>query len=208
MIAIVDYGASNLRSVLRACVAAGADAAATADPDAVRRAERVVVPGVGHFAPARERLAATGLDAAVRDVARAGRPVLGICLGLQLLLEASEEAPGLDGLGLLPGRVRHFTTTLPVPHVGWARVDLTAKGRAHPVLASAAANAQHGTFYYHVHSYHPDAVAPDATLGTSEYGAPFATIVGRDAILGVQFHPEKSQDAGRALLAAFARWRP
>lgn len=207
MIAVVDYGASNLRSVLRACRAAGAPVTATSDPDAVRRAERVIVPGVGHFGAARERLAATGLDAAVVEAAAAGRPVLGICLGLQLLLESSEEAPGMAGLGLLPGRVRHFTTTLPVPHVGWARVDLTAAGRAHPVLAGAP-STPHGTFYYHVHSYHPDDVAPDATLGVSEYGTAFPTIVGRDAILGVQFHPEKSQDAGRALLAAFAGWRP
>jgi glutamine amidotransferase len=207
MIAVVDYGASNLSSVLRACRAAGADAAATSDPDAVRRAERVVVPGVGNFGAARERLAVTGLDAAVVDVARAGKPVLGICLGLQLMLESSEEAPGLAGLGLLPGRVRHFTTSLPVPHVGWARVDLTPAGRAHPVFA-AAGTPEHGTFYYHVHSYHPDAVSADATLGVAEYGAPFATIVGRDALLGVQFHPEKSQDAGRALLAGFAGWRP
>ena len=206
MIAIVDYGASNLRSVLRAFRAAGTDAETTGDPEMVRRAERIVVPGVGHFAPARERLAATGLDEAVRDAARAGRPVLGICLGLQLMLDGSDEAPDVPGLGLLPGRVRHFNTTLPVPHVGWARVDLTAAGRTHAVLASAVAGDQ--AFYYHVHSYHPEAVAPDATLATAEYGAPFPTIVGRDAILGVQFHPEKSQGAGLALLAGFARWRP
>jgi glutamine amidotransferase len=206
MIAVTDYGASNLRSVVRALRAAGAAVESTSDPEIVRRAERVVVPGVGHFAPARERLAATGLDAAIVEVARAGRPVLGICLGLQLLLDASDEAPSVAGLGLLPGRVRHFATALPVPHVGWARVDLTGAGRRHPVLAEAVQGDQ--AFYYHVHSYHPDAVGPEATLGTAEYGAAFPTIVGRDAILGVQFHPEKSQGAGLALLAGFARWQP
>lgn len=206
MIAIVDYGASNMRSVLRAFRAAAADAEITSDPEAVRRADRVVVPGVGHFGPARERLAATGLDDAILSAAGAGRPVLGICLGLQLLLEASAEAPGMRGLGLLPGRVRHFSTTLPVPHVGWARVDLTSAGRTHPVLASAVAGDT--AFYYHVHSYHPDTVGQPATLGVAEYGESFATIVGKDAILGVQFHPEKSQDAGLALLAEFARWQP
>jgi glutamine amidotransferase len=206
MIAIVDYGASNLRSVLRAFRAAGTDAETTSDPEVVRRAERVVVPGVGHFGPARERLAESGLDDAILAAAAAGRPVLGICLGLQLLLEASDEAPGLRGLGLLPGRVQHFSTTLPVPHVGWARVDLTSTGRTHPVLAGAVAGET--AFYYHVHSYHPDSVGQPATLGVAEYGESFATIVGKDAILGVQFHPEKSQDAGLALLAEFARWQP
>lgn len=206
MIAVVDYGASNLKSVLRACRAAGADTHVTSDPDTVRRAERLVVPGVGHFAPARERLAATGLDAAITDVARSGRPVLGICLGLQLFLAGSDEAPGQPGLGLLPGRVKQFETDLPVPHVGWARVALTPRGRAHGVLGTAVQGDE--AFYYHVHSYHPDGVDPGATLGVADYGASFASIVGCDSVLGVQFHPEKSQAAGLALLAAFAAWRP
>lgn len=206
MIAVVDYGASNMKSVVRACRAAGAEVAVTHDPAAVRRAERVVLPGVGHFGPARERLAATGLDAAVADVARAGRPVLGICLGLQLLLQSSDEAPDQPGLGLLPGRVKLFETDQPVPHVGWAAVNLTPRGRAHPVLATAVPSGQ--AFYYHVHSYHPDAVDAGAALGTAEYGGSFATIVGCDTVLGVQFHPEKSQGAGLALLTAFAAWKP
>ncbi len=201
MIAVVDYGASNLRSVLRALRAAGgADAVATADPAGVRRADRVVVPGVGNFAPAARRLAETGLGAAVQEVARGGRPVLGICLGLQLFLEGSEEAPGVPGLGLLPGRAVRFRTDLPVPHVGWAQVELTDAGRAHPLLAPG--------FFYHVHSYHPDAVPEGAALARADYGAPFATVVGRDNVCGVQFHPEKSQAAGLALLRAFTAWTP
>ena len=206
MIAVVDYGASNLRSVVRALRAAGAAAEPTAEPAAVRAAERVVVPGVGHFAPARQRLREVGLDAAVADAARAGRPVLGICVGLQLFLAESEEAPGEPGLGLLPGRVAHFTTDLPVPHVGWSRVRLTEAGRAHPALRRVLSGDE--AFFYHVHSYHPEGVDPSAALAEAEYGAPFPTIVGRDNVLGVQFHPEKSQAAGLGLLKAFAEWRP
>ncbi|MGH7548995.1 MAG: imidazole glycerol phosphate synthase subunit HisH [Gemmatimonadales bacterium] len=206
MIAVVDYGASNVRSVLRALRAVGSDAVLTDDPDAVRTANRVVVPGVGNFAPARRRLAETGLGEAIGDVARASRPLLGICLGLQLLLEESDEAPGVPGLGLLSGRVARFGTDLPVPHVGWARVRLTECGRAHPVLARAFGGDE--AFFYHVHSYHPEGVAPRGDLADAEYGATFPTIVGRDAVLGVQFHPEKSQAPGLALLREFAAWMP
>lgn len=206
MVAVVDYGASNVASVLRALRAAGATPALTGDPDAVRRAERAVVPGVGHFAPARRRLEETGLAAALGDLAAAGRPLLGICLGLQLLLEASDEAPGVPGLGLLAGRVRRFATALPVPHVGWARVAVTEAGRAHPVLARALPAGE--GYFYHVHSYHPDGVPGGAALAEAEYGGPFATVVGRDNVLGVQFHPEKSQAAGLALLGAFLSWAP
>jgi glutamine amidotransferase len=203
MIAVVDYGASNLRSVVRAFRAAEAPVEATTDPHTIRRAERVVLPGVGHFAPARRRLAEAGLDEAIRAVADAGRPVLGICLGLQLFLGESEEAPGEPGLSLLPGRVALFRTDLPVPHVGWARVRLTPAGRTHPVL-HAALPAGEG-FFYHVHSYYP---ADTLSLAEADYDGPFASIVGRDNVLGVQFHPEKSQTTGLGLLRAFAEWTP
>jgi glutamine amidotransferase len=206
VIAVVDYGASNLASVLRAFRAVGADAMLSGDPDVVRRADRVVVPGVGHFAPAMRALADSGLGEAVQDSVRAGKPALGVCLGLQLFLEASEEAPGTRGLGLLPGRVIRFRTSLPVPHVGWARVALTQSGRTHAVLAEAFDAP--ASFFYHVHSFHPDGVTPALALGEAEYGTAFATIVGRDNVLGVQFHPEKSQTAGLALLKAFAGWDP
>lgn len=206
MIAVVDYGASNLKSVVRALRAAGTTAEPTSDPAAVRSAERVVVPGVGNFAPARRRLRETGLDDAVVAAARAGRPVLGICLGLQLFLEESEEAPGEPGLGLLPGRAALFRTELPVPHVGWARVRLTPAGATHPVLRRAL-GAAGVEFFYHVHSYYPDAVDVAADLGEADYDVAFATIVGQANVLGVQFHPEKSQGAGLELLRGFAEWR-
>jgi glutamine amidotransferase len=204
VIAVVDYGASNLQSVLRALRAIGAEAELTTDPAVVRAASRVVVPGVGHFAPAMRRLTESGLGEAVRDAAGTGTPTLGICLGLQLFLERSEEAPGVAGLGLLRGGVVRFRTTLPVPHVGWAQVRLTERGRTQPVLRQAFSGPE--AYFYHVHSYHPDGVGRDATLGEAEYGAVFPTILGCDNVLGVQFHPEKSQGAGLALLKAFAQW--
>ncbi len=206
MIAVVDYGVNNLRSVVRALEAAGHEAALTTDPGKVRTADRVLLPGVGHFGQGSRNLADTGLGDAVREVAGAGRPVMGICLGLQLLLETSEEAPVARGLGLLPGRVRRFVTTLHVPHVGWARVDLTEAGRRHPMLGPLfGAEAR---FFYHVHSYHPSELPDDAVLGTGEYDAVFPTLVGRGTVIGAQFHPEKSQRAGIELLDAFARWAP
>ena len=206
MIAVVDYGASNVQSVLRALRAIGAEAVLSADPSVVRKAERVVVPGVGHFAPAMRALNETGLGEAVLEAVSSGKPTLGICLGLQLFLEDSEEAPGVPGLALLRGSVRRFRTTLPVPHVGWARVELTDKGRALPVLAGAFTSPE--AYFYHVHSFHPDAMAGDGALGEAEYGEAFPTILGSANVLGVQFHPEKSQGAGLALLEAFARWTP
>lgn len=206
MIAVVDYGVNNLRSVVRALEAGGHEAMLSTDPDEVRRAERVLVPGVGNFGQGTRNLAATGLGDAVREVAVAGRPVMGICLGLQLLFETSEEAPEARGIGLLHGRVRRFVTTLHVPHVGWARVDLTDRGRAHPMLGPLFGGEPR--FFYHVHSYHPGDLPADTVLGTGEYGASFATLVGRETVMGAQFHPEKSQRAGIELLDAFARWRP
>jgi glutamine amidotransferase len=206
VIAVVDYGVNNLKSVVRALAAGGHRADLTTDPDEVRRADRVLVPGVGNFGQGSRTLEQTGLGAAVRDAAAAGRPVMGICLGLQLLFERSEEAPEARGLGVLPGRVRRFVTTLHVPHVGWARVDLTESGRAHAMVAPLFTDGPR--FYYHVHSYHPADVPPSAVLGTGEYGEVFPTLVGRGNVVGAQFHPEKSQRAGIELLDAFARWTP
>jgi len=206
MIAVVDYGVNNVASVVRALRAGGHTASLVAHPDEVRRAERVLLPGVGNFGQASRTLASTGLGHAVLDVAASGRPVMGICLGLQLFFELSDEAPDARGLGLLPGRVQRFSTTLPVPHVGWARVDLTGSGRLHPLLSGAFQNQTE--FFYHVHSYHPTGLPEDVVLATGDYGTVFPTIVGSGTVIGVQFHPEKSQSAGLSLLAAFATWRP
>lgn len=206
MIAVVDYGVNNLASVVRALVAGGHPAGLTGDPEEVRRSERVLVPGVGNFGQGSRTLASTGLGDAVREVAQAGRPVMGICLGLQLFFEMSDEAPDARGMALLPGRVRRFSTGLPVPHVGWARVDLTEAGRGHALLGRAFGGS--AQFFYHVHSYYPTDLPEDAVLGTGDYGGVFPTLVGRGTIIGAQFHPEKSQQAGIDLLSAFAQWRP
>ena len=206
MIAVVDYGVNNLKSVVRAFEAGGHAATLTADPDAVRGADRVLVPGVGNFGQGSRNLSASGLGEAVRDVAEAGRPVMGICLGLQLLFETSEEAADARGLALLPGRVHRFVTSLPVPHVGWARVDLTEAGRSHVMLGPLF--GAEPRFFYHVHSYYPSELPAEAVLGTGEYQAVFPTLVGQGAVIGAQFHPEKSQRAGIELLDAFARWVP
>jgi glutamine amidotransferase len=206
VIAVVDYGVNNLASVVRALRASGHPAHLTAHPDEVRRAGRVLVPGVGNFGQASRTLASTGLGEAVREVANAGRPVMGICLGLQLFFEISEEAPDARGMALLPGRVRRFSSGLPVPHVGWARVDLTDSGRRHALLGPAFGSS--AQFFYHVHSYYPTSLPDTDVLGTGDYGGVFPTLVGEGSIIGAQFHPEKSQLAGIALLAAFAEWRP
>jgi imidazole glycerol-phosphate synthase subunit HisH len=206
MIAVVDYGVNNLASVVRALSAGGHAGSLTSDPEQVRRADRVLVPGVGNFGQASRTLASTGLADAVREVAEAGRPVMGICLGLQLFFEGSEEAPDARGLALLPGRVRRFSSGLPVPHVGWARVDLTASGRSHAMVSGLFGESPQ--FFYHVHSYYPTDLREDAVLGTGDYGGAFPTLVGEDNVIGAQFHPEKSQHSGIELLSAFAAWRP
>ena len=206
MIAVVDYGVNNIASVVRAVRASGHQASLVSDPDQVRSADRVLVPGVGHFGQASRTLASTGLGDAVREAVQQGRPVMGICLGLQLFFETSEEAPAAHGLGVLPGRVQRFSGGLPVPHVGWAKVDLTEFGRTHPVVARAFSDSTQ--FFYHVHSYYPTGLPDCDILATGNYGGRFPTLVGEGSLVGAQFHPEKSQQAGLALLAAFAEWRP
>jgi glutamine amidotransferase len=206
VIVVVDYGVNNLRSVVRALGAGGHLATLSADPDQVRRADHLLVPGVGNFGQAVKNLASSGLGEAIRAAATAGRPVMGICLGMQLFFPRSEEAPGVQGLALLPGEVRRFRTTLPVPHVGWAGVRLTEAGARHPMLGELF----HGEmqFFYHVHSYHPAELPAGVALATAEYDGPFPTIVGQGNVVGAQFHPEKSQKLGIELLARFVAWKP
>jgi glutamine amidotransferase len=206
VIVVVDYGVNNLASVVRALAAGGHAASLTTDPEDVRRADHVVMPGVGHFGQAVRTLESTGLGPAVRDAVARGHAVMGICLGLQLFFASSAEAPDARGLGILAGNVVRFETALPVPHVGWAKVDPTDAGSRHPVVAGVFRGESR--FFYHVHSYHPAGLARSDVLATGTYEALFPTIVGRDNVIGAQFHPEKSQRAGIELLDAFARWRP
>jgi glutamine amidotransferase len=196
-IGIVDHGMGNRRSVEKALERVGARVALTADHDALRAADGLVVPGVGAFAAAMRAMRELGLDELVVERAGEGTPVLGLCLGMQLLFEASTELGGDRGLGLLPGQVVALEAAdLKVPHIGWNEVTFT---RASPLLEGLGAHAA----FYHVHSF---VAVPDEegdVLGRGDYGGPFTSIVGRGDVYGVQFHPEKSSAAGLALLANF-----
>lgn len=200
---IVDPGLGNLRSVQKGFERVGAAAVVSADPDVVRRAERVVLPGVGAFGDCMATLTSTGLDEAVAEVVAKGRPYLGICLGLQVLFGESDEFGSHAGLGWLPGSVRRFDPApgVKVPHMGWNRVT---RPRSHPVLGPEGP----GEHYYFVHSFH--AVAEPESVGAwCHHGVEFpAAVVGDDNVVAVQFHPEKSQADGLALLDRFARWSP
>jgi len=198
MLAVVDYGAGNLRSVLRALASVGAEPVVVADPDAVLRADALVFPGVGAAGSAMRRLREQGLDEAIREFHRSGRPVLGVCLGLQLLFEWSEEDGGTPGLGLFPGQVRRFPNGLKVPHMGWNRVRVRQE---HPLFAGIP----DGTYFYFVHSYYAEPADPTVVVGTTDYGVEFASVVGRDRLVATQFHPEKSSRWGLAVYANFLR---
>jgi imidazole glycerol-phosphate synthase subunit HisH len=198
-IGVVDYGAGNRRSVEKALERVGARVALTADHDALGAADGLVVPGVGAFVAAMGRLRAAGLDELVVARARAGTPVLGLCLGMQLLFEGSDELGGDEGLGLLAGRVRALAPGdgLKIPHIGWNEVRFAG---ASPLLEGLGASAA----FYHVHSFAAEPEDPGDVLGTGDYGGPFASVVARDGVFGAQFHPEKSSAAGLALLRNFA----
>ena len=196
-IAIVDYGMGNLRSVEKALEHVGATATISFDAGAVRDADGVILPGVGAFPRAMERIRERGLDALASERLDAGVPVLGICLGLQLLFETSSELGGATGLGLLPGPVdRLHAPGLKVPHIGWAAVRWERQSRLIEGIES-------GTPFYFVHSFAPQPTSDDL-LGSAEYGERFACAAERGNVFGVQFHPEKSSAAGLRLLANFA----
>ena len=200
MIVIIDYGMGNLRSVQKAIEAVGQAALVTADPDRVRAASHVVLPGVGAFADAMAELRRTGLGEAFADAVRAGKPCLGVCLGLQLLFDSSTEDGEHQGLGLLPGRVVRFTAQpgLKIPHMGWNTLQVQ---RPVPLLEGLEPEPS----VYFVHSYHAVASRPDDVAAVALYPEPFAAIVWRDNLMACQFHPEKSQRVGLAMYANFTR---
>ena len=200
MIAIVDYGMGNLRSVQKAIEAVGHEATVVADPDQIRRASQVILPGVGAFADAIACLRRTGLAEAFTEAVRAGKPCLGVCLGLQLLFDVSEEDGEHAGLGLIPGRVVRFTPEpgLKVPHMGWNTLQVR---RANPLLAGLEPEPA----VYFVHSYYARPENRDHIVAESNYPGPFAAMVARDNLTAAQFHPEKSQRVGLAMYANFAR---
>jgi glutamine amidotransferase len=198
-VGIVDYGMGNRRSVEKALERVGADVRLTGDHDALMAADGLIVPGVGAFPAAMERLRALGLDELVVQRARAGTPVLGLCLGMQLLFERSVELSGDTGLGLLPGEVvalQPDPPTLKIPHIGWNVVAMTRESPLTEGLPDRCA-------FYHVHSFVARPAEAADVLGRGDYGGPFVSIVARDPIYGVQFHPEKSSTHGLALLANF-----
>jgi glutamine amidotransferase len=204
-IAVVDYGAGNLRSVAKALERSGLEAAIAADRAGVRRADGVVLPGVGAFANAVSNLREKGLDDALRESIEAGRPYLGLCLGLQVLFDESEEHGPIAGFGLLPGRVERFAERGPdgkplrVPHIGWNRVRFRG---SHPMLEQMPAE----DCYYFVHSYKAVPARSELAVGLADYAGDFAAAVASERIFAVQFHPEKSQSAGKKLLDAYAAW--
>jgi glutamine amidotransferase len=198
-VGIVDYGMGNRRSVEKALERVGARVLLTGDHEALEAADGLVVPGVGAFPAAMERLRASGLDELVIRRAQAGTPVLGLCLGMQLLFERSVELGGDTGLGLLPGEVIELhpdPPTLKIPHIGWNVVSLTRASALTEGLPERVA-------FYHVHSFVARPGEPGDVLGRGDYGGPFVSMVARGDVYGVQFHPEKSSTHGLALLRNF-----
>ncbi len=214
-VAIIDYGSGNLRSATKAFERAAREAGIsagielTADAERVRGADRIVLPGVGAYADCATGLhAVEGMWEAVEEAAIArGRPFLGICVGMQLMSERGLEKTVTQGFGWIAGDVRQITPadpSLKVPQIGWNTIELK---RDHPLFAGIATGPQ-GLHAYFVHSYHLDARRPEEVLAVTDYGGPVTAAVARDNLAGTQFHPEKSQALGLALIANFLRWKP
>lgn len=204
-VVIADTGSGNLRSVEKALTRAGADVAVTSDPDAIRRADKVVVPGQGAFGACVTALDRAGgaLRQVLLETIGGGKPYLGLCLGLQILFESSDEDAGCRGLGVLPGAVRRFAAApgLKIPHMGWNEARYAAGARGNRVLTAVP----DGTYFYFVHSYYAVPTCEADVALTAEHGVSFCAAVARDNVFACQFHPEKSQDAGLALLSGFVR---
>ncbi|HEX7957007.1 MAG TPA: imidazole glycerol phosphate synthase subunit HisH [Pyrinomonadaceae bacterium] len=196
-VAIIDYGVGNLRSVEKAFSAGGVEAAVSSDEGVLRSADKLVLPGVGAFRACMEALAARGFDRLVRERVEEGTPLLGVCVGMQMLFDESEEFGVTRGLGFLRGRVRRFPDGLRVPQVGWNQVNW----RRANTLSSGVEDK---TFFYFVHSFYCEAADEAAVVGETEYGLTYPSVVARGKVCGVQFHPEKSQAAGLRLLKNFA----
>jgi imidazole glycerol-phosphate synthase subunit HisH len=198
-IAVVDYGMGNRRSVEKALEHIGARAIVSSDPQALRAADGLVVPGVGSFPRAMQNLRELGLDQLLHERVAAGTPLLGVCLGLQLLFERSTEHGGAEGLGVLAGNVQALAApSLKLPHIGWNEIHFT---RTSPLTQDVPERCA----FYHVHSFAPVPERDEDVLGVADYGEPFVSAVARGSVYGVQFHPEKSSAAGLRLLANFAR---
>ena len=196
-VAIIDYGVGNLRSVEKAFAATGCKAIISSDESVLREAERLVLPGVGAFRACMQALQERGFDRLVQERASEGTPLLGVCVGMQLLFDESEEFGSTRGLGLLRGSVRKFSGELVVPHIGWNRIHQT---RAHGLFEGV----EEGAFCYFVHSFYCEPSDSRVVVGETEYGVRYASVVANGNVCGVQFHPEKSQDVGLRMLKNFA----
>ena len=207
MIALIDYGMANLRSVEKALERVGGDPVITRDPAVVRNADQIVLPGVGAFCAAMANLDRSGLRDAVTEGIESGKPFLGICLGLQMLFESSTEMGASAGLGALPGQVVEFfadaapagAEDLKVPHIGWNALSL-------PRSTRLLAGIEPGARVYFVHSYYPVPQSPDIIAATSDYGVEFCCAVEKDNVAATQFHPEKSGAVGLQILRNFVQW--
>jgi len=197
-VAIVDYGVGNLRSVEKAFAATGHSAIVTNDQNELLRASRLVLPGVGAFGACMKALREHGLAELVVELAHAGTPLLGVCVGMQMLFEESDEFGKTNGLGLVRGRVRRFSEELVVPQVGWNRIHQL---RQHSIFTEVDDEA----FCYFVHSYFCEPANETVVIGSTEYGVNYASVIAQDNVCGVQFHPEKSQAVGLQMLSNFAR---
>lgn len=194
---IIDYGVGNFRNVQKAFQAVGADAEITESVQAVQNADAVVLPGVGAFGDAIDNLLRRGLDRPVLEAMQAGKPLFGICVGLQLMFDESEEMGHHIGLGIFPGKIVRFPESeLVVPHMGWNQIH---PQRAHPLLK----NIDEGDFAYFAHSYYARPTTPEHVIATTDYGLAYASVVGRDNVCAIQFHPEKSQQVGMQILKNF-----
>ncbi|HVW32579.1 MAG TPA: imidazole glycerol phosphate synthase subunit HisH [Acidimicrobiia bacterium] len=198
MIAVLDYGIGNLRSAEKALQHLGVDAALTTDPAVARRARGVVLPGVGAFGRCMEQLRDTGLEPVVHEAVEAGKPFLGICVGMQMLFDSSEESPGVKGLGIIPGEVRRLVTTDRLPHMGWNTLTIKHGSVLFDGLAA-------GSWLYFVHSYAPVPADEAVVAATTDYGGEVVAAVEQDHVWATQFHPEKSAANGLRLLSNFAR---
>lgn len=198
MIAIIDYDAGNIRSVEKALLALGQDVTVTADRDEILHADKVILPGVGAFGDAMEKLKQSGLDEVIREVTEKGTPFLGICLGLQLLFEHSDEAPGVEGLGILKGEILRIPDKerYKIPHMGWNSLHLENDGRLFKGIAE-------NSYVYFVHSYYLKAEEEQIVKASTEYATHIHASVEKENIFACQFHPEKSSDVGLKILKNF-----
>ncbi len=200
MVAIIDYDAGNIRSVEKAVALLGYEAVVTRERETILSADHIILPGVGAFGDAMNKLEKYGLVDVIHEAVERRIPFLGICLGLQLLFESSEEAPGVDGLGLLPGRILRIPekTDLKIPHIGWNSLSFPHQGRLFQGIAE-------GAYVYFVHSYYLEAKEPEIVKAATEYGTLIHASVERDNLFACQFHPEKSSEVGLKILQNFLK---